>query len=766
MKPSRLQFNPFATRPTTLLKTLLLPVMLSATATVYSATVSWSDTSSAAATWQTGTNWSGGSAPATGDNATIGTSFSAAKTINLNGNVSLNNLTLTNTTSAVSILGASAGQTLTLTNSTNGGTGSAIYYNNTVTNTIGGANLGIILGSNITYDGGTLGSAFTGLSISGIISDGGSGFSLTKTGNRSLSLSGNNSFSGGLTIDNGTVFLTTGTASTNSLGTGAVRFNNSVGSSGTALSFGNVSRTYANDFVNNNSSANSSQAPALSSQNFTGNRVTTLSGNFTTGVGYLGATSTQTLGIGANGNSLGRGEGSVVLTGSWSGYTAGSTADGIRIASSGSVVINSTNALAPTNYSIAVNDSTAAGKFILNDAYTLNQKVTFAGNANGMRNGFGTRTATATSATLAGDSTGTALTVTDTDGGNVFSQTSGARLVISGTITGAGAGGLRINDGYTYTSADATNSLQTPGGTVEFSKSTGNTLSGPITVVNGTLLVNNLSGSGTGTGTVTVGTINGATTSPTGVNAANSRVITGVNTATAQNLAIGQSITGAGGTITGTITGITLGNGASNSTLLISTTITAANASIADLAFGALSTSATLGGSGIISGNVNVTGVLSPGNSIESLATGTLALLNTSKLTYELQDNSTTGADLVDITGNLSLAGTVTLDLVKIGGFAWNAGDKLTLLSYTGSLTANSLFSFVDGNDGLLTDDEIFTFDGTQWLFDYNASVSGNNFGTEATGTFVTMTAIPEPGTAMLLGGLGLLGLLRRRRIG
>ncbi len=174
--------------------------------------------------------------------------------------------------------------------------------------------------------------------------------------------------------------------------------------------------------------------------------------------------------------------------------------------------------------------------------------------------------------------------------------------------------------------------------------------------------------------------------------------------------------------------------------------------------------SGTLGGIGTIAGGVNVTGVLSPGASIESLATGTVAFISGSKLIYELQDTSAVGADLVDITGNLSLAGTVTLDLVKLGAGAWSVGNKLTLLSYTGSITANSYFNFVDGGDGKLTDDETFSFDGSQWVFDYNDLVAGSNYSSEASGTFVTMTVIPEPTSAILLSGFGVLALFRRRR--
>lgn len=219
------------------------------------------------------------------------------------------------------------------------------------------------------------------------------------------------------------------------------------------------------------------------------------------------------------------------------------------------------------------------------------------------------------------------------------------------------------------------------------------------------------------------------------------------------------------GTGTQTLSGTNTYTGATT----VSAGVLAVNGTLANTSTTVSSTtSARLQGSGSTAGSVSVgtNGTIGAGNSIESLGVGSLALTNGSTFEHEMSDNSATGADLVFSAGNLSLAGTVTLNLIDLGSYIWQAGDKITLISYSGILAANSLFSYADGNDGLLQDDEIFSYDGIQWAFNYNDTLEGTNYTSDSSGTFVTMTAlaaIPEPNTA-LLGALGVLALLRRRR--
>lgn len=174
----------------------------------------------------------------------------------------------------------------------------------------------------------------------------------------------------------------------------------------------------------------------------------------------------------------------------------------------------------------------------------------------------------------------------------------------------------------------------------------------------------------------------------------------------------------------------------------------------------------TLGGSGTINGLVIVNGVLSPGASIESLATGALTISNGASLAAELDSSAAAdvNADLVKVSGNLALSGTVTLDLSDSAAApaAFAPGTTLTLINYAG--TWNGGFFTSAGNE--LANGETFTAGLNQWRINYDAISGGLNFATDySAGHFVTLTAVPEP--APWLGLSCMLGsgaLLRRRK--
>ena len=206
---------------------------------------------------------------------------------------------------------------------------------------------------------------------------------------------------------------------------------------------------------------------------------------------------------------------------------------------------------------------------------------------------------------------------------------------------------------------------------------------------------------------------------------------------------------------TNTYTGATAVNGG---TLLI-------NGSTSSTSLVTVDNTATLGGTGTIGGAVTVNngGTLASGASIESLATGALTLNASSTFAYELNKDAaaTAAGDLTAVTGNLTfdLTNAAILTLTELGVGSWAGGEKLTLISYSGTWNGG-LFNY----GGTLADDSTFTFSGISWMFNYNDTTAGSNFAGDLTGTtYVTMTAVPEP-RAALLGGLGLLMLLRRRR--
>jgi autotransporter-associated beta strand protein len=166
---------------------------------------------------------------------------------------------------------------------------------------------------------------------------------------------------------------------------------------------------------------------------------------------------------------------------------------------------------------------------------------------------------------------------------------------------------------------------------------------------------------------------------------------------------------------------------------------------------------ATLGGAGTVgSVTVNSGAFINPGNS-----PGILTV-----------DGDYTQAGTLNIEINGFIAGSqhdqVNVDRVSGDGSVFLSGSLVTAFSGGSYVNGNLLFILLnDGSDtingtfaGLAQDSIVTNYGGFDWKISYTADSTGNSF---TGGNDVALMAVPEP-TAALLGGLGLLTLLRRRR--
>ena len=170
-----------------------------------------------------------------------------------------------------------------------------------------------------------------------------------------------------------------------------------------------------------------------------------------------------------------------------------------------------------------------------------------------------------------------------------------------------------------------------------------------------------------------------------------------------------------------------------------------------------------LGGSGSIGGLVTVVagGTLAPGDGIGSLAIGGGTLLGGSVFASELNSAAGSTADLLRVTGGLSLSGTVGLSLIDLATSpaAFAEGTALSLINYAGDWNGG-LFTY---GGSTLADGGIFTVGDQLWRIDYDAAGGGLNFAGEhlPDSQFVNIVAVPEPSSCVLLFA-GLCGIFRQ----
>jgi autotransporter-associated beta strand protein len=187
-------------------------------------------------------------------------------------------------------------------------------------------------------------------------------------------------------------------------------------------------------------------------------------------------------------------------------------------------------------------------------------------------------------------------------------------------------------------------------------------------------------------------------------------------------------------------------------------------------------TSGTVGGTNLTGSLNNLTissgQTLSPGNSPGTATTGSQTWAGGGTYDWEINDaNATAGAD----PGWDLLSGTGTLTISATSGSQFNLNlYSLSLLNVAGSLTdfnnANS-YNWLIADFAAVSGFSANAFNVIDTNFSNNNTLNGT-FGVALGDTvlggdnsqiYLTYTSIPEP-RAALLGGLGLLALLRRRR--
>jgi len=176
----------------------------------------------------------------------------------------------------------------------------------------------------------------------------------------------------------------------------------------------------------------------------------------------------------------------------------------------------------------------------------------------------------------------------------------------------------------------------------------------------------------------------------------------------------------------------------------------------------ALGATQTLRGDGTLNAtgrNIAVAGTITPGNGIGqmSVSTNMLQFGSTSALDIEMTPGlpPTAGSNYgqLALTGGISIASLAAMNLTALGSGAWHLGDIYYLINNDGADAISGAFNGY-------TEGVSFTFASQLFKVTYQADSATTSF---IGGNDMAVQVIPET-SAALLGGLGMLTLLRRRR--
>ena len=143
----------------------------------------------------------------------------------------------------------------------------------------------------------------------------------------------------------------------------------------------------------------------------------------------------------------------------------------------------------------------------------------------------------------------------------------------------------------------------------------------------------------------------------------------------------------------------------------------------------------SLGGNGVINGDVNNAGLITPGESVGQITIeGDYTQTADGSFVAEISGSGV--CDLLTVTGAAQLAGT--LDIVLLDGYTPSLGERFRIMTYE---SRTGEFDSVLGQE----------FDNKQFELDYGS-------------TGLDLVVVPEPATLVLLGPGGCLALLRRKK--